>query len=266
MNSELLKKEVHDYWNKASCGTEITKKEKFSFEYFEEIEEYRYRIEPEIFSFAQFSRAHGKKVLEVGIGAATDFMQWARSGALIYGIDLTQEAVNHAHLRLDIYNLKAQDIRVADAERLPYSDNYFDLVYSWGVIHHSPNTKQCLSEIIRVTKPGGHIKIMIYNRHSLFAFYQYLRNGLLKGKPFQTFSTILFNHQESLGTKAYTIKETKKMIVEFPVVIKNIQAPVTKHDLLYYRGKFARSLAYLLACIFGWNSIGWFIMIELEKK
>ena len=266
MQKEQLKQEVHTYWNKASCGTEVTQKEKYSHAYFEEIEAMRYRIEPEIFSFAQFPRYHGKKVLEVGVGAGTDFLQWVRSGAQAYGIDVTQEAITNTQQRLQLYGLQAQELRVADAEQLPYEDTVFDLTYSWGVIHHAPEMERCLSEIIRVTKPGGTIKLMIYNKNSLFAFYRYLLAGLCKGKPFAKWDDILFHHQESLGTKAYTIKQIKQMLSRYPVAIKRIQAPVTNHDLLYYKSRPFRFLAYCAACLFGWYTVGWFMTIELEKK
>ncbi|MBL4587981.1 class I SAM-dependent methyltransferase, partial [Candidatus Babeliales bacterium] len=150
-NQEQLKKKMFEYWNAASCGTELTDKKKFSKSYFEEIEEIRYKIEPEIHSFAQFTRFYNKKVLEVGVGAGTDFMQWIRAGANAYGIDLTAEAIDNVRHRLQVYELSAEEIRQADAEQLPYENNSFDLVYSWGVIHHSPNTEQCLKEIVRVT-------------------------------------------------------------------------------------------------------------------
>jgi len=88
MNTENLKQEVYSYWNKASCGTEFVKQEKFTKEYFEEIEKIRYSLEPEIFSFAQFTRYHEKKILEVGVGAGTDFLQWVKAGTQAHGIDL----------------------------------------------------------------------------------------------------------------------------------------------------------------------------------
>lgn len=266
MNNHELKKEVARYWNKASCGTEYIDKEKFSADYFNEVEQFRYRVEPEIFSFAQFTRFRNKKVLEVGVGAGTDFVQWVRAGAHAYGIDLTQEAIDNATHRLALEGLQAQELLVADAERIPYSDNSFDLVYSWGVIHHSPNTIQCLEEIIRVTKPGGTIKIMIYNRYSLFAFYRYVCAALFKGKPFQMLSTVLYNHQESPGTKAYTFKEIRSILARYPVVIKQLKATVTNHDLLHYKSSLYQSLAYTTACVFGWNHVGWFMTIELQKK
>lgn len=266
MNPMALKQEVKNYWNKAAYGTEFINLKKFSKEYFEAIEEFRYTIEPEIFAFAQFTRFHGKQVLEVGVGAGSDFLQWVRAGAVAYGIDLTEEAIAHVRHRLMLYNLHAHDVRIGDAESIPHPSNQFDLVYSWGVIHHSPNTQKSLDELIRVAKPGGQIKIMIYNRKSLFAFYQYLNHALLRGKPFKSFKRVLYFHQESLGTQAFTMAEAKQLLASQPVLIKRIHAPVTKHDLLYYKSSFFKGLAYLLACLWGWQRAGWFMMIELEKK
>lgn len=265
MNDEILKEQVKTYWNRASCGTENSRQEKFSLLYFEEIEDARYSIEPEIFSFAQFPRFRNKKILEVGIGAGTDFLQWVRAGAQSYGVDITQEAIDNVKHRLDRYALEATDVRVADAEHLPYPSHFFDLVYSWGVIHHSPRTIRCLEEIIRVAKPGGSIKIMIYNRRSLFAYYRWIREALFRGKPFQSLTTILWHYQESIGTKAYTFREVKRMLRYYPVTIKRLNAPVTQHDLLYYKAKPFRWLAYFAACLLGFQRCGWFMQIELQK-
>lgn len=266
MDKQSLKQEVYHYWNQASCGTEVAHNKKFSKEYFDEIEAYRYAIESEIFSFAQFTRYRNKKVLEVGIGAGTDFVQWVRAGAQAYGVDLTQEAVENTQTRLMLENIYAQELRVADAENLPYEDAQFDLVYSWGVIHHSPDTIKCLEEIIRVTKSSGTIKLMLYNRRSLFALYRYMLAGLLKGKPFQSIASVLYHHQESKGTKAYTFKEIKKIMSNYSIQIISLQAPVTKHDLLFYKAKPFQWLAYLAACALGWNRSGWYMMIELKKN
>ncbi len=265
MKQENLKEKVRSYWNKASCGTEFIKQKKFSRDYFESIEDFRYTIEPEIFSFAQFTRFREKKVLEVGIGAGSDFLQWVRAGAHVYGIDLTQEAIDNVKNRLRLYNLQAK-VQVADAESLPYQDNSFDLVYSWGVIHHSPDTKQCLREIVRVCKPGGTIKIMIYNRRSLFAFYRYVMCALLKGKPLRSIKRVLFYDQESPGTKAYTFKEARELLTGLPVRVLEHKATVTKHDLLYYKSKPVQFIAYFLACLFGFNRVGWFMTLGLRKE
>ncbi|HOK14473.1 MAG TPA: class I SAM-dependent methyltransferase, partial [Candidatus Kapabacteria bacterium] len=137
MNEEKLKYDVKNYWNKETCGSWSSNKEKFTKEYFEEIEEFRYKIQPEIFAFAEFTRWHGKKILEVGVGAGTDFLQWARAGAKVFGVDLTEQACEHVRHRLNIYGFQAESIQVADCEKLPFQDNFFDLVWSWGVIHHT---------------------------------------------------------------------------------------------------------------------------------
>lgn len=266
MEKENLKKDIFKYWNKASCGTEFINTEKYSKQYFEDIENFRYKIEPEIFSFAQFSRFRDKKILEVGVGAGTDFIQWVRSGAKAHGIDLTQEAINNTEKRLKIYGLLAEKLQVADAENLPYDNNSFDLVYSWGVIHHSPDTIKCLKEIIRVTKPNGIIKIMIYNRRSLFAFYRWFKVAFCSGKFFKTFKNVLFYDQESPGTKAYTFKEVKNIISKLPVKLICNNATVSQHDLLYYKSKFIKFFAYLAAIVLGWNRVGWFMTIELRKN
>src|SRR5438552_1625686 len=145
-DNEQLKTQVREFWNRASCDTHVASSEKFSRAYFEEIENYRYFDQPFIHSFAQFSRYHGKKVLEVGFGAGTDFIQWLRVGARASGIDLTQEALNNLTHRIRVYNLPApESIQVADAENLPFESNTFDLGYSFGVLHASPNTEKALS-------------------------------------------------------------------------------------------------------------------------
>lgn len=262
---EQLKSQVERYWNQASCGTDHVKEEKFSLDYFEAIEKHRYNTEPEIFSFAQFTRYRNQKVLEVGIGAGTDFLQWVRGGAKASGIDLTQEAIDHVRHRLELYGLEAEEIQCADAENLPFEANTFDLVYSWGVIHHSPNTKKALSELLRVVKPGGTVKIMIYNRRSLVVFYRYLKTALFKGKPLRSFSNILFYEIESLGTKGYTHKEVRNMLKQHKVEVVELKSTVTTHDRLKTKSKFSRFLAYLACCIFGWNRCGFYMTLELKK-
>jgi ubiquinone/menaquinone biosynthesis C-methylase UbiE len=265
MNQSAQKREVAKYWNKQACGTGVTAAEKFSREYFDDIEEYRYQVEPDIFSFAQFTRYRGQKVLEVGVGAGTDFIQWVRAGARAYGIDLTEQGVNHVKHRLVVYGLSAEEVRVGDAENLPYKDEFFDLVYSYGVIHHSPDTIRALEEIIRCTKIGGTIKVMVYNKYSCNSLYQYLRYGLLKGKPFMGLAEVMHRHQESVGTKVYSIAEMKTIVSEYPVEIKNIGAKATSYDLLWNRPKTARMLAYLLVRLLGYERCGWFLTVELKK-
>src|SRR5262249_8168789 len=185
--SPALKAEVKAFWNRRSCDVVFARSEKFSRQYFEEIENWRYSDQPFIHSFAQFTRYHGKKVLEVGFGAGTDFVQWLRAGARATGVDLTEEGLANLTQRIELYGLPAPEhIQVADAEHLPFPSNTFDLGYSWGVLHHTPNTEKAIAELVRVVRPGGEIKLMLYNRHALFAYKCWLKYALLKGKPWRS--------------------------------------------------------------------------------
>jgi len=261
-----LKDQVRDYWNQQACGTDAAASEKFTRAYFDEIESYRYEAEPYIYSFAQFTRYHGRKVLEVGMGAGTDFLQWVRAGAEAHGIDLTQESVDHVERRLAVYGLQAAQIQTGDAESIPYPDNTFDLVYSWGVIHHSPSTTRALEEIVRVTKPGGEIKVMVYNRHSLHAFYRWGKFALLRGKPWMSFGDVLFHHMESAGTKGYTLAEIHSMLESLPLDDLRVSAPVNRHDLLYNKPWPARAVARVLASILGHDRCGFFLLFSARKS
>lgn len=175
----------------------------------------------------------------MGIGAGTDFLQWVRSGAKAYGIDITQEAIAHAENRLE--------------------------QYGFGMIHHSPDTIKALEEIIRCTRPDGLIKIMVYNRRSLNALYLYLKHGLFAGKPFRSFADVIYHHMESLGTKAFTISEVKAILARYPVKINQLRATATNYDLLWNKSWLQRFLAYVLACLIGYHQCGWFLTFEIRK-
>jgi ubiquinone/menaquinone biosynthesis C-methylase UbiE len=160
-------KEVEDFWNLNPCGlpadfSTVDKKEKFL-----EIDRERYLKQKRIIEFADFTAFKGKKVLEIGCGIGSDAEQFAKAGAIYTGVDLTESAVSITKERFEIFGLSGL-IRKADAEALPFDDNSFDHVYSFGVIHHSPNPEKIVSEIYRVLKPGGTIAIMLYNKTSFY--------------------------------------------------------------------------------------------------
>jgi ubiquinone/menaquinone biosynthesis C-methylase UbiE len=104
-------------------------------------------------------------VLEVGISAGTDFLNWVRQGAIATGIDLTEQGVALTRERLSLEGLAAQ-VQVADAENLPFSDDTFDLVYSYGVLHRPPNTARAIHEVHRILRRGGVAQVMIYHSSS----------------------------------------------------------------------------------------------------
>src|SRR5262249_29884415 len=144
--------------------------------FFELVEEHRYTKEWHIPAAADFAAARGLRVLEIGCGLGTDGAQFAKAGAPYTGVDLTEAAIALAQKRFQFCELPGT-FRTADAENLDFADDSFDLVYSHGVLHHTPDTARAVQEVRRVLRPGGRAVVMLYHRNS----YNYRINiGLLR--------------------------------------------------------------------------------------
>jgi ubiquinone/menaquinone biosynthesis C-methylase UbiE len=164
-NRSTLKERVRAFWQENPCGTKFADAPPGSRRFYELVEEHRYKKEWHIPEAAQFARAKDLAVLEVGCGLGTDGAQFAKAGARYTGIDLTDAAVELAKRRFELFDLPGT-FRVTDAERLDFPDNSFDLVYSHGVLHHTPDTTAAIREIHRVLRPGGKAVVMLYHRDS----------------------------------------------------------------------------------------------------
>jgi len=153
VNNSNEKQQVYNFWNEACCGEDLylTGADSKGFEI---QSQRRYELEPFILDFARFDEFKRKKVLEIGVGLGADHQKFVEAGADLYGIDLTDRAVAHTRNRLNCFNLKST-LNVGDAEQLAFTDETFDLVYSWGVLHHSPETPKAIAEVWRVLKWGG---------------------------------------------------------------------------------------------------------------
>jgi SAM-dependent methyltransferase len=162
---EELKERVRVFWQAHPCGTKFSDAEIGTPEFFERVEAHRYEKEWHIPTAAGFLNTRGLCVLEIGCGMGTDGAQFAKAGADYTGIDLTDAAVELARKRFQVSGLKGE-FRVADAERLDFPDASFDLVYSHGVLHHTPDIEAAVREIHRVLKPGGRAMVMLYHRGS----------------------------------------------------------------------------------------------------
>ena len=160
---------VRDYWNSRPCNIRHSPKPVGSREYFDEVEFRKYFVEAHIPRFAEFERWKGKKVLEVGCGIGTDSISFARHGAQVTAVDLTEKSLEVARQRAQVFGLEDR-IRFiqGNAEKLSDSvpvDSY-DLVYSFGVIHHTPHPERVVEEIRKYVTPASTVKIMVYNRWS----------------------------------------------------------------------------------------------------
>ena len=157
--------EVRSFWDAHPCGSR-TSEESDRVAYFLDIERERYARESHIPVVARFDQFAGKRVLEVGCGIGTDGIQFARRGADYVGVDLSPASVALAQEQFDLFAVDGT-LTVANAEHLPFPDEHFDHVYSFGVIHHSPDVSAIVREIHRVLKPHGTVAVMVYNRSSI---------------------------------------------------------------------------------------------------
>lgn len=200
-NDEELKASSRSWWSEHSqdyhdssesmhLGADLTRSDAEYIAYLDELDKSfqrqayfaQGRGQPLFSGLMPVSELSGKKVLEIGCGLGAHSEMLARAGAELTSIDLSPVSVEATKRRFALKNLKG-NIQVADAENLPFTDESFDYVWSWGVIHHSPNTVKCAQEITRVLKPGGQLGIMLYHRNSLYNWVNVIfRFGVLKGK------------------------------------------------------------------------------------
>lgn len=160
-----LKERVRAFWQAHPCGTKFAEAEPGSRRFYELVEHHRYETEWHIPAAADFSATRGLQVLEIGCGVGTDGAQFAKAGADYTGVDLTEAAVELAQNRFKLFDLPG-NFRTADAEKLDFPDESFDVVYSHGVLHHTPDTAQAVREVHRVLKKGGRAIVMLYHRNS----------------------------------------------------------------------------------------------------
>lgn len=256
--SSPAKLRVRDFWEENPCGARDVDPEAGTPGFFEAMERSRYKADDFMPEMIRFERARGLSVLEVGCGIGTDLVQFAKHGAAVVGVDLTIAGARLAHANLSA-NRQPGSTLVADGEALPLGSNSFDLVYSWGVIHHTPDTERAALEMVRVAKPGGRVIVMVYNRRSLFALQAWIVYGLLRGKPRQSPSQVISQHLESPGTKAFVKSE---LLALFPGIrVDRLRTVVTRWDLRLGRRRFLP--AVLRGAVP--SRLGWFMVLEGTK-
>lgn len=162
---KISTKEVKNFWDSNPCGSKRSIQANRK-KYFIEIERIRYMDHWHIPIIANFNKYKNCDVLEIGCGIGTDGLQFANNGARYTGIDLSPESIKIAKERFDLFGVNGK-LEVANAEKLPFTDESFDHIYSFGVIHHSPSPEAIVEQMYRVLRPGGTFSVMIYNKSSI---------------------------------------------------------------------------------------------------
>lgn len=161
--------QIINYWNKQPCNIKHSSYEVGTRVYFEEVEKRKYFVESHIPTFAEFEKWKGKKVLEIGCGIGTDAVNFAKHGADYTGIELSNVSLELTKKRFDVFGLTGAffNIDAQDLDALSRVGRDFDLIYSFGVIHHSPNPQKIIDNCLQLLKPdGGMLKLMVYAENS----------------------------------------------------------------------------------------------------
>jgi len=162
-----MKASIKAFWEAQPCGAKYATAPEGSMHFYEQVAQERYRRQPWMAEMFWSRYLYNQQVLEIGCGLGTDALEWAKTKAVVTAVDLTTTAITQTIKRFATYPFWDVTAKVADAEMLYFASNTFDIVYSWGVLHHTPDTQKAISEACRVLKPGGTLYLMLYHRRSI---------------------------------------------------------------------------------------------------
>ena len=253
-----------EQWGQDPCGAEYDREHELGTrEFFDEVERYRYKeYAPWMPRLMEFEKFRGARLLEVGCGMGTDLLQFARGGARCTGIDLTPRSVEITRHRFKLFGAEG-NFMISDGERLPFRSESFDVVYSNGVLHHTPGTAGAIREVHRVLKPGGMAKIMLYHRNSLNYWLEIvLRRGVLKLEFFRGRSAeeimsrvIEFSdHDARPLVKVYSRKQVRELFAMFKDVRVDVEQ-LMRNELRFFSPLVSEGMFDKLRKRIGWNVI-----------
>lgn len=264
---QVATEKVKEYWDRRPCNIRHSTSKIGTRQYFDEVEEKKYFVEPHIPDFAQFEQWRGKRVLEIGCGIGTDTINFARAGAEITAVDISEKSLALAKKRAEIYGLSSKTtFYCADAESLlsTVPREAYDLVYSFGVIHHTPHPEIVIKQVREnYVKSGSKLKIMVYHHYSWKVLWILLAFG--KG-AFWKLDEIVARYSEAQTGCPVTYTYSKREVVELlngfrvsDLCVEHI-FPYRISDYIQYKYKKVWYFRYLplstfrlLEKLFGWH-------------
>jgi len=255
---------AREQWTQDPCGAVSDREHEFGTrEFFDTVEKHRYTEYapwmPQLMGFDKFRDA---RLLEIGCGMGTDLLQFARGGARCTGIDLTPRSIEITRHRFRLYDAEGA-FMISDGEHLPFRDESFDVVYSNGVLHHTPDTAGAIREVHRVLRPGGTAKVMLYHRNSLnYWFDIVLRRGVLRADFLRGRSVAeimsrvveFSSHDARPLVKVYSRKEARELFSMFKDVRVDVEQ-LTRAELRFVSPVVSEAMFDKLRKKIGWNVI-----------
>jgi 2-polyprenyl-3-methyl-5-hydroxy-6-metoxy-1,4-benzoquinol methylase len=256
---------VQEYWNRRPCNIRHSPASVGTKEYFDQVEWRKYFVEPHIPAFAQFDRWKGKKVLEIGCGIGTDTISFARAGALVTTVDLSEESLAVARKRAEVFGLSDR-VRFHHANAEQLSDTVpvqpYDLIYSFGVIHHTPHPGRILDELKKYCHAGTELRIMVYNRNSWKVFWILLTEGKLQ---FWKLDRLIADHSEAQTgcpvTYAYSAASGREWLERSGYQVTGVAIdhifPYKISEYVQYRYRYVWYFRWLPKSVFRWLERHW---------
>jgi 2-polyprenyl-3-methyl-5-hydroxy-6-metoxy-1,4-benzoquinol methylase len=251
--------EVKEYWDRRPCNIRHSPKPIGTRDYFDEVESRKYFVEPHIPAFADFPRWRGKDVLEIGCGIGTDSVNFSRNGANLTIVELSSESLAITKKRLELEHLRANLINgnAEELDELLPPGKQFDLIYSFGVIHHTPHPERVVKAITKRLKPGGELRIMVYARHSWKVLWIYAYYGWRE--PWNWRKLVSKYSEAEIGSPVsyvYSSREARELLRNFEILSmrKDHIFPYRIPDYVQYR--------YTKNWYFRWMPNSWFQWLE----
>lgn len=262
-------KKVRDFWNRRPCNIRHSVSPIGTKKYFDEVERRKYFVEPHIPKFADFNKWKNKKVLEIGCGIGTDTMNFVRNGASVTAVEVSNESLKIAKQRAKTFGFQNRiKFYLANAEKLSkvVPVQPYDLIYSFGVIHHSPNPEKIINEIKKYTDRHSIMKIMVYNRYSWKVFWILFKYA--KGKFWKLDKVVAENSEAATGspvTYIYSKKQASNLLSGFKITKMSVDHifPYDIPEYIKYRYKKVWYFRYLPRRLFRWleTTFGWHLLI-----
>ena len=267
-------KDVQDYWDKNPCNIKRSRAEIGSKKWCEDTKKNKYYVEGHIPKFAEFEKWKGKKILEIGCGIGITTCSFARAGAEIVALDLSEKSLELAKKRAEVFGLSDRiTFYRGNAEKLDeiIPAQKFDLIWSFGVIHHTPNPENVIKCIKGYMSPSTELRLMVYNKWSWKVFWILIRYG--KGAFWNINKLVAQNSEAQTGcpvTYTYTKGSIKKLLKGFE--IKNLKI---EHIFPYYIPEYIQNryvkvwyFRYLPEGFFQWleKILGWHMCVKAKLK
>lgn len=264
---------VKQFWNTRPCNIRHSSKEVGTKEYFEEVEKRKYFVEPHIPVFAEFERWRGKKVLEIGCGIGTEALNFARHGAELTIVELSEESLAVTKKRFAVYGLNAQFIlgNAEELDQLLKPNTSFDLIWSFGVIHHSPNPEKILKLCDQFLADNGELRMMVYAQCS-YKVLNMMRET--ENWHFENVDELIALYSEaqygSPVTYAYTLEGARRLFSDF-TILEMKKAHIFSWDIPAYKEyRYERDAAFKGITDDSLQELeaelGWHILIKAKKR